>query len=70
MTQQTYTYEQLSRAFHNYLMERFDGDAEEVNLIIETAERIIPNTLNDYFGTQVASIYELQDGNEVEDFRK
>ena len=51
-------------------MERFDEDTEEVNLTVETAERIIPNTLNDYFGTQLESIYELQDGNEVEDFRK
>lgn len=51
-------------------MERFDGDAEEVRLTIETAERIIPNTLNDYFGTKFASIYELQDAGEIEDFRR
>lgn len=70
MTHQTYTNDQLSKTFHNYLMERFDGDAEEVSHIIETAERIIPNTLNGYFGTQIASIYELQDSNEVENFRK
>lgn len=38
------TYEQLGRAFRRYLSERFDGDAEEVSLTAETAERIIPNT--------------------------
>lgn len=53
------TYEQLGRAFRRYLSERFDGDAEEVSLTAETAERIIPNTLNDYFGTQYASIYDI-----------
>lgn len=70
MMQQTYTYDQLSRAFHNYLMERFDGDNEEVRLVMESAERIIPNTLNDYFGTHLESIYEIQDVNEVEEYRK
>lgn len=69
MTQQTYTYDQLSKAFRLYLTERFDGDTEEVNLTVETAERIIPNTLNDYFGTHLESIYDLQDSNEIEAFR-
>lgn len=68
--EQTYTYEQLSRAFHNYLMERFDGDEEEVRLTVETAERIIPNTLNDYFGTKYESIYEITEADDVENFRK
>lgn len=65
-----YTPDLFSEAFHNYLMERFDGDSEEVSLTIETAERIIPNTLNDYFGTRYESIYEIKDPNEVDDFRK
>lgn len=69
MTQQTYTYDQLSKAFRQYLAERFDGDAEEVQITVETAERIIPNTLNDYFGTHLESIYDLQDSNEIEAFR-
>lgn len=68
--QQTYTYERLSKAFLNYLMERFDGDSEEVRLIFETAEREISNTLKDYFGTNYESIYEIKDSNEVDDFRK
>ena len=70
MAEQTYTYHQLSRAFHNYLMERFDGDEEEVRLTVETAERIIPNTLNDYFGTKYESIYEITEADDVENFRK
>ena len=61
---------QLSEAFHDYLMERFDGDLEEVRHIIETAERIIPNTINDYFGTNHESVYEIKDPNEVDEFRK
>lgn len=37
---------------------------------METAERIIPNTLNDYFGTHIASIYDLQDAEKVENYRR
>lgn len=66
----TYTNEQLHQAFHNYLMEKFDGVDVEVSSYIETAERIIPNTLNDYFGTHYESVYELQDSNVVENFQK
>lgn len=64
------TYEQLGRAFRRYLSERFDGDAEEVSLTAETAERIIPNTLNEYFGTQYASIYDITEIGDVEEFRR
>lgn len=67
---QRYTYEQLSRAFREYLMERFDGDKEEVRLTIETAERIIPNTLNDYFGARIKSIYDITDTDVIETFRR
>lgn len=70
MTRDRLNNEQISKAFRSYLLERFDNDIEEVRLIIETAERIIPNTLNDYFGTKYESIYEIKDPNEVDDFRK
>lgn len=70
MSNGEYSIEQLSRAFHNYLVERFDGDVEEVRLTIETAERIIPNTLNDYFGTKYESIYEITEADDVENYRK
>ena len=63
-----FTYEQLDRAFRSYLSERFDGDAEEVSLTVETAERIIPNTLNDYFGTKYESIYDITEIDDVENF--
>jgi len=59
-----------SKAFQGYLMERFDGESEEVRCILDTAEQIIPNTLNNYFGTRFESIYEIIDPNEVDDFRK
>jgi len=70
MNTEEYTYQQLSTMFRRYLMERFDGDSEEVGLSIETAEHIIPNTLNDYFGTSFVSIYDIQDIGEIEDYRK
>ena len=60
-----FTYEQLGRAFRSYLSERFDGDAKEVSLTVETAERIIPNTLNDYFGTKYESIYDITEIDDV-----
>ena len=65
-----FTYEQLGRVFRSYLSERFDGDAKEVSLTVETAERIIPNTLNDYFGTKYESIYDITEIDDVEEFRR
>lgn len=65
-----FTYEQLGRAFRSYLSERFDGDAKDVSLTVETAERIIPNTLNDYFGTKYESIYDITEIDDVEEFRR
>ena len=65
-----FTYEQLGRAFRSYLAERFDGDAKEVSMTVETAERIIPNTLNDYFGTKYESIYDITEIDDVEEFRR
>lgn len=56
--------------FRSYLQERFDGDAKEVSLTVETAERIIPNTLNDYFGTKYESIYDITEIDDVEEFRR
>ena len=56
MTQQAYSISQLHQAFYDYLIKKFDGDSMEAQRYMETAERIIPNTLNDYFGTQIASI--------------
>ena len=57
MAQQAYTISQMHHAFYDYLIKKFDGDTMEAQLFMETAERIIPNTLNDYFGTHIASIY-------------
>ncbi len=65
-----FTYEQLGRVFRSYLSERFDGDAKEVSLTVETAECIIPNTLNDYFGTKYESIYDITEIDDVEEFRR
>ena len=70
MAQQTYTISQLQRAFGDYLTRKFDGDIMEAQRFVETAERIIPNTLNDYFGTHFGSIYDLQDAEEVENYRR
>ena len=70
MAQQAYAISQLHQAFYDYLIKKFDGDTLEVQRYMETAERIIPNTLNDYFGTLIASIYDLQDAEEVENYRR
>lgn len=68
MEQQSYIYNTQHQAFINYLMERFDGDRDEVTRVVETAERIIPNTLHDYFGTPIQSIYDLTDVSEVKEY--
>lgn len=69
MAERTYTYEQKSRAFYNYLMVQFNGDTRKINDVVEMAEYTILQMLNDYFGTQFGSIYDLSDSNEIEDFR-
>lgn len=66
----TYTYDKQHNAFAKYLTERFDGDADEVANVIETAELIIPNTLHEYFGTPYKSIYEIHEIDEVEEYRR
>ena len=71
MTNNTiYNNEQLHQRFYNYLMDKFDGDSDEVRIIQETAEDVLPSTLNEYFGTGYASIYDIQDENEIESLRK
>lgn len=70
MAQQAHSTSQLHQAFNDYLTRKFDGDTMEVQLFMETAERIIPNTLNDYFGSDIASIYDLHDAEEVESYRR
>ena len=63
-------YNKEHTSFVNYLMERFDGDKDEVARVVITAERILPNTLHDYFGTTYQSIYEILELNEIEEFRR
>jgi len=70
MEEQDYTIDDLHEAFRAYLMGKFDGESNIVDLYVETAERIIPNTLNDYFGLQLDSIYDLRDGEAVDGLRK
>lgn len=70
MAQQEYAISQLHQAFYDYLIKKFEGDTMEAQRYMETAERIIPNTLNDYFGTDFSSIYDLQETEEVESYRR
>lgn len=70
MTTQTYTPEQLHEAFHDWLIGKFDGETQDADLIVETAEHIIPNTLSDYFDLKINSIYDLTDGSQIEELRR
>ena len=56
--------------FHSYLLTKFDGDAQEVNAVLEAAEQIVPGVLNEYFGAGISSIYDLTDTTEIEEYRK
>ena len=47
MAQQAHSTIQLHQAFYDYLIKKFDGDTIEAQRYMETAEQIIPNTLND-----------------------
>lgn len=62
--------DKLHELFHRYLMGKFDGDVAEVQVFMETAEEVLPFTLNEYFGTSYTTIYDLQDENEIESLRK
>lgn len=70
MQQQNLTYEQYHELFEAYLMGKFEGLRDDVSAIIETAEDIVPYTLNDYFGTSYSTIYDIQDGGEIENLRR
>ena len=64
-----YTTDQLHQLFIDYLIKKFDGDSDEAQLYIDTAEKVLPNTLNDYFGTNLKTIYELQDVSYIDELR-
>lgn len=61
---------QLQKKFRSYLMGKFEESKEDVDVIIETAEEILPHALNEYFGTSYGTIYDLQDIAEIENLRK
>lgn len=65
-----YTIGQIHELFHHYLMGKFDGESEEANTVIQTAEEVLPITLNEHFETSLNSIYDLQDESEIEGFRR
>lgn len=70
MEKKSINYDIQHNTFKNYLLERFDGDLDEVALILETVEHLIPKVLCEYFGYTHSSIYELQEINEVEEYRR
>ena len=65
-----FTTSQLHGLFLQYLLEKFEGDHSEANVIVDTAEQVLPFTLNEHFGTGYGSIYDLQDEGEIETLRK
>ena len=70
MVQQTiYSKEQMSKLFHQYLMEKFDDALDEAAPIRDTAEQVLPFTISQYFGISCNSIYDLQDESEIESLR-
>ena len=68
--QTTYTIKQIHELFHQFLLGKFEGDVAEANVIVDTAEEVLPSTLNEHFGTGYGAIYDLQDEGEIEDLRK
>ena len=62
-----YTEEQWHQQFSNYLMEKLEMP-EIADMVLKTAE-MLPETLNDYFGMEIGSIYDLQDSEEIDNLR-
>ena len=52
--QTTYTIKQMHELFHQFLMGKFEGDMSETNVIVETAEEVLPFTLNDHLAQAMA----------------
>jgi predicted HNH restriction endonuclease len=65
-----YTTKHLHELFQQYLLVKFEGDQSEANVIVDTAEQVLPLTLNEHFGSGYTTIYDLQDENEIESLRK
>ena len=70
MKQGNLTYDQYHILFQSYLTGKFEDAKDEVAAIMETAEDIVPYTLNQYFGTTYSIIYDIQEIGEIETLRK
>lgn len=60
----------MHELFLQYLMEKLDGDVAEVYKYVNMAETVLPVVFKEYFDLEIASIYEIQDANEIESLRK
>lgn len=67
---QDLTHDQYHELFQAYLLGKFEGMKEYVTDILETAEEDMPYSLNQYFGTGYNTIYDIQDGDEIEKLRR
>jgi len=70
MNKEDLSKDQFHELFQSYLLEKFEGAKEDVAVIMEIAEEILPYTLNEYFGTGFVTIYDIKDISEVEQLRK
>lgn len=70
MKEQTYTEEQLHSALHDYLLTKVNGEECIVTVILQELENEIPSVLQEYFGAELSSIYELNDDAKIVDYQK
>lgn len=70
MNKEDFSQDQYHELFQTYLMGKFEESKEDVAAILETAEDIVPYTLNEYLGTSFSSIYDIQDGGEIDILRR
>ena len=64
-----YSLEQFHELFYQYLMGKLDDEQDEVKPLIQAAEETLLLVLNEYFGTNLKSIYELQEENEISELQ-
>lgn len=61
MQKQTYATEQLHSALYDYLLTKVNQDEGIATAILQELENEIPGVLQEYFGAEFSSIYELND---------
>lgn len=66
----TLTNEQFHAALEKFLLNKYDGDQQQADAFLGKLEDELPAIFEDYFGDHYDSIYDLNDTEAIEDYRR